>query len=341
MFDFSARQRRELWRNLDWSIPYEELEPIVRHGKAKTIHHWGMVITSAEIEPEELPRENRRLREAAALVHGTANSPKHPAIVYVRHRLFLHHSEPVVLYPLHESTPPSTDFLESVYALRLLRAASLCQFVGCCLDGPDAASIGALYRFYARGTLQEVLTTSELEIEVEFQLALARDVAFGIETVHSAKKLGAHGRLSSTCIILDSHMHCKIADYGLPSSHAALDFYRAAPVGHLLWCAPELMMAVRQTAPESPIEATLPADIWSLGVVFTEILSRQTPDKQAKVGSDEIVTALQEGTWQPPLPPVVRFVTDLRHLLEWMLRREPAERPSAKQTSALVIKSMR
>lgn len=147
--------------------------------------------------------------------------------------------------------------------------------------------------------------------------------------------MGCHGRLRSTCVTLDARLQCKIADYGLPLLRTALS-QRGGSVrsAELLWTAPEVL--------SQQVERTPPGDVWSLGVLFSEILTRLPPQMQWHRTPDEIVLALSDETrsWRPTL--AKRYAsTPIGKLTRRMLAWVPDERPSLSVVKSSVMRAMR
>jgi guanylate cyclase len=88
--------------------------------------------------------------------------------------------------------------------------------------------------------------------------------------------IGSHGRLKSSNCLIDSRWILKIADYGLRAFKQSMQPLRTDTENdsrNLMWTAPELLRLHHAM----PVYGTREADVYSLGIILHEILSRTTP----------------------------------------------------------------
>ena len=125
-------------------------------------------------------------------------------------------------------------------------------------------------RFYARGSLLEVLQT-EL-VAQQGCLGYCRGVATGMQYLHSLQFV--HRDLAARNVLVDLMDVPKIADFGLSRNLDAALYYQPAGCWAMLatrWCSPEVLSVQRFS------EAS---DVWSFGVLCWEVYSRgQLPYK--------------------------------------------------------------
>jgi ephrin-B len=145
-------------------------------------------------------------------------------------------------------------------------------------------------------------------------LGFSRDVASGMEYLSSKKFI--HRDLAARNVLLDAHLACKIADFGM--AHDIDDSYYYKSKGGLVplkWTAPEAL-AYRKYSTSS--------DVWSYGCVLYEIwsLGKKPLDN---LNVHEIFYQLIIGYRQPPPPGCPRAIYQLM-IKSW--NPTPGERPT-------------
>ncbi|KAI1732918.1 receptor family ligand binding region domain-containing protein [Ditylenchus destructor] len=135
------------------------------------------------------------------------------------------------------------------------------KFVGLCLDGP---LLMAIWRFYDRGSIQDVIQKGSFAMDGVFMLSLIRDIANGIGFIHASNFLECHGRLTSTVCLVDERWVVKIGDYGLGR------LYDEEPmeIRQFLWMAPE---HIRQ----GDNRGSKQGDIYSFAIICSEVVTRR------------------------------------------------------------------
>ncbi|KAJ7573775.1 kinase-like domain-containing protein [Mycena floridula] len=105
------------------------------------------------------------------------------------------------------------------------------------------------------------------------RLALAIDIAQGLDYLHSFNPPIVHGDLKGNNILVTSDLRACVADFGLGKftpTDGIFQFSQSTGIhGAFLWCAPELVTEERPTI-------TLSSDIYALGCVFYEIFTGKT-----------------------------------------------------------------
>ncbi|KAJ7587354.1 kinase-like domain-containing protein, partial [Mycena floridula] len=123
-------------------------------------------------------------------------------------------------------------------------------------------------------------------------LALAIDVAQGVEYLHSFDPQIIHGDLKGNNILITSDLRACVADFGLGKfiqTDALCQFTPSTTLpGTLMWCAPELVNDNRPTI-------SLASDVYALGCVFYEIFAGEV--RFAHLTEIlHLVTAISSGT---------------------------------------------
>lgn len=146
-----------------------------------------------------------------------------------------------------------------------LRSEYLVGFRGLCFD-PRYCLV---MEYCEGGTLRARLDAKQ-EIALPMQLRWAMQISYGVYQLHRVRII--HRDLKAENILLDAQGHAKVADFGLSvmksGSASQSKSNDKNGVGTLPWMAPELFQGHAQTPS---------ADVYSLGMVLWEIISRQLP----------------------------------------------------------------
>lgn len=212
------------------------------------------------------------------------------------------------------------EFKEEIKINAKLNFPYLVRFYGCVLEPPCI-----VMEYMEGGTLDKLLWDKSNEINEELQLRLAKNIATGLDYLHSQNII--HRDLKSPNILLDATLTAKIGDFGLSvtkntlSTQPGVVTTRGA-AGSLPWMAPELF------GRDENAKCTFASDVWSLGMVFWEIASQKQPF--AGQDSQKIRMLITTDTY----PEVIEeaFQKDLSHVMKEMCwKKKPNERASAKQ----------
>ncbi|GMF66369.1 unnamed protein product [Phytophthora lilii] len=106
------------------------------------------------------------------------------------------------------------------------------------------------------------------------KVQIAYQVAYALTYLHSLEPVVLHRDLKSRNILLTESLDAKITDFG--ASRVRSDATMTASVGSSLWMAPEVMMGKRYGEK---------ADVFSLGVVISELDTHELPYSHAKENS--------------------------------------------------------
>ena len=219
--------------------------------------------------------------------------------------------------------------LQEADVMQGLRSEYLVGFRGACLD-PRYCLVMELCE---GGTLRARLNKTSETITPLEQLRWAMQISYGLYQLHSVNII--HQDLKGENILLDTLNHAKVADFGLSivksksSSHSKKETGRGG-AGTIPWMAPEL----HEDQPKSR-----ETDVYSLGVVLWEIVSRKMP--YVGLGIGQIISKTVQGKRDPlpdPCPEVFQLMsTACCHL-------EAKQRPAAEHVRdqfAAAIKSLK
>jgi len=235
-----------------------------------------------------------------------------------------------------------------------LRSEYLVGFRGLCFD-PRYCLV---MEYCEGGTLRARLDDKQA-VSLPAQLRWAMQISYGVYQLHRVRII--HRDLKAENILLDAQGHAKVADFGLSimKSGSGSQSKREDKngVGTLAWMAPELF----QGKPQAPS-----ADLYSLGMVLWEIISRQLPFPgvmpaviagRVALGHREVIQTswplvfktLITACWEaePTKRPTAEQVGDecklalnsLEAFLELDCLREPAPKHRSLSSAVLAVKS--
>lgn len=103
-----------------------------------------------------------------------------------------------------------TDFPQ----IKNLHNDFLSTFLGCLIGSEEHD--GIIMDYGGKSNLEELVSNPKLKFDKLFQYSTLRDIALGMNYLHHSA-IESHGRLRSTCIIMDKKFVPKISEFGLPS----------------------------------------------------------------------------------------------------------------------------
>ncbi|KAA8517566.1 hypothetical protein F0562_017804 [Nyssa sinensis] len=184
------------------------------------------------------------------------------------------------------------EFLTEIEMLSRLHHINLVSLVGYCDEKGEQMLV---YEFMPNGTLQNWLSAKSKEtLNFGVRLCIALGSAKGILYLHTeAHPPIFHRDIKSSNILLDSKFTAKVADFGLSRLAPVLDDEGAVPnhvstivKGTPGYLDPEYLLTHKLTDK---------SDVYSLGVVFLEILTGMKPISHGKNIVREVNLAHQSG----------------------------------------------
>ncbi|KAJ6831708.1 putative LRR receptor-like serine/threonine-protein kinase [Iris pallida] len=173
----------------------------------------------------------------------------------------------------------SVEFSTEIELLSRLHHRNLVSLVGYC-DEDDEQML--IYEFMPNGTLHDHLSvTSEKPLNFLMRLRIAMETARGILYLHTeADPPIIHRDIKTSNILLDSKFVAKVADFGLS---------RLAPVPDVEGIVPDHVSTVVKGTPGYldpeyflTRQLTDKSDVYSLGVVFLELITGRRPISHGK-----------------------------------------------------------
>ncbi|KAF5785346.1 putative protein kinase RLK-Pelle-LRR-VIII-1 family [Helianthus annuus] len=222
------------------------------------------------------------------------------------------------------------EFLTEIEILSRLHHRNLVSLVGYCDEEQEQMLV---YEFMPRGTLRDWLNDrSGKTLSFRMRLQVALDSAKGILYLHTeANPPIFHRDIKSSNILLDSKFNAKVADFGLSRLAPVLDEHGSGPnyVSTLVrgtpgYLDPEYLLTHKLTAK---------SDVYSLGIVFLEILTSMKAISHGKNIVREVKIAHETGTMFSIIDNRMgsypsEFVEKFLSLALWCVNDKPEKRPS-------------
>jgi len=178
------------------------------------------------------------------------------------------------------------DLMIEMKKLRDMRDEYIVSVVGLCID---LDSSWLIMEDCSKGTLESVLEDETTELDSNFKLNMIEDIAKGVYFIH--QKLGSHGYLKTSNVLVSKHFTMKVADFGEHVFSSDMNRIHGLPElernQRLLWRAPEL---VRMR--NIPMNGTKAGDSYSFAIIVHEIINRQGPFNLNSIDNEETPTSI-------------------------------------------------
>ncbi|KAA6377771.1 MAG: putative Myosin light chain kinase A [Streblomastix strix] len=126
------------------------------------------------------------------------------------------------------------------------------------------------------GTLQDLIKT-KIEIPIPIVRAIMKQLLTGVKVIHSKKLIHRDikgGNILLNCPFGQKRVNCKIADFGLVKVKSGDEISTQMTIaGTDVFMAPELILEDEK----ENVKADAKVDIWSLGILFYQILTHRFP----------------------------------------------------------------
>ncbi|XP_040587736.1 guanylate cyclase D [Mesocricetus auratus] len=219
-----------------------------------------------------------------------------------------------------ELRPSSLSLLRK---MREMRHENVTTFLGLFV-GPEFSAM--VLEHCSRGSLEDLLRNEALRLDWTFKASLLLDLIRGVRYLHH--RHFPHGRLKSRNCVVDSRFVLKITDHGYEEFLESHCSPRPQPAPEeLLWTAPEQLRG-----PGGPGKASFKGDVFSLGIILQEVLTRGPPYCSWGLSAEEII---QKVASPPPLcRPLVspdQGPHECIQLMQQCWEESPEDRPSLDQ----------
>ncbi|XP_041349332.1 atrial natriuretic peptide receptor 2-like [Gigantopelta aegis] len=234
----------------------------------------------------------------------------------------------------HRAIKLTPEIVADLTVLKELQHDNLNQFVGCSMSPGNTY---VLFKYCSKGSLQDVLENDDINIDWMFKISFATDLSKGMEYIHKSI-LRSHGNLKSSNCVIDSRWVLKVTDYGAVTSQLQEpddEIREHEYYNKLLWTAPELLRLEKR-----PAKGTQQGDVYSFGIILSEIMLRCGAYYYNNISSKEIVTRVRNGE-DPPYRPKVYDDGDVMdkpmRLMASCWLENPDSRPTFNQIKKSVI----
>ncbi|XP_045047608.2 guanylate cyclase 2G [Desmodus rotundus] len=279
------RQKRDIW----WQINYADITILPQNKLAQRCtpvsrgnsSNAPSVMTSGDFSSFVKSQQGEELFYApAGLYQGS-----HVAICYIGDQA--------------EAWIRKPSVLQEIRLVYELRHENIVPFFGVCTEPPN---ICIIIQYCKKGSLKDVLSNSDTEMDWIFKLSFAYDIVNGMLFLHRSP-LRSHGNLKPSNCLVDGRMQVKLSGFGLWELKYGQTYRtheKTTDHSELYWTAPELLRL-----PEAPRSGTPKGDVYSFAILMRELIHHHGhgPFDDHDEAPDEIIHRIRDPTASVPLRP--------------------------------------
>ncbi|TNN03288.1 hypothetical protein fugu_000317 [Takifugu bimaculatus] len=219
------------------------------------------------------------------------------------------------------------SIIQEFKEMKEMKHENLVQFFGVCIEPPNVCLV---MQYCRKGSLKDVLSDSDVEMDRIFKLSFAYDIVNGMDFIHKSN-LKFHGNLKPSTCLVDSRLQIKLSGFGLNEfkygTRNQINLAENSNYGDMYWMAPELLRKVG-----GQVTGTPKGDVYSFAIILWEIMYnfKSGPYQDINLEPKEIIMHLRTPFQGEPLRPLLNdqlCEENINFLLRACWSENPDHRP--------------